>query len=690
MTTNKIKIFLGDLVHTWEKSGTWTIPLNIGYVSSYTLKCLKRDGIDCSFKLYKDPTEMIADIRKEKPDVVGLAHYVWNMNLNRKIFDITKKYSPGALTIGGGPYFTNHNANQNGAKKFFSSHKNCDAYIINQGEKGFYELVNAFIKVNKNLKKIKSNPIPGSLINNLRENNKVYIGKNIGTLEDLNEIPSPYLNGLLDSFLDQPYIPLLETNRSCPYRCTFCAWGLGTQKLMKFDEERVIREIEYIYERCKQATTFYIADANFGILERDSKFAAKIYEGHVKTGFPNFVAVMWNKTRPDRIINTAKAFKNIAQVGASLQSLSDNVLRAIKRKNLTMEQIALMRKELKDIGTKEKIFSELIIGLPYETRESHLKANRELIDLNFEVSNYNLHLLPGTEMYDEESRKKYFKKTGWRLYDNAYGIYDGEKIFEGEETVLETNSLSTEDFSYFRFYHFLQQMMWSKKWYYDYLKFLKSYQIHPVVVFDKIIEKCKKDNGEIGILYAEFMKNYHEAERFSKFEELRKYWSKDENFDLLNKGNYGKLNMLYTFKIILKHKEAFNNFLVEVAKELVKIPNNEINNFTKLCKEIVKFQTSTFVRIDNKLNITSEITQKFKYDFLEWKQKGYGKLEKLKKEKHYKFFISKKNKDALDNQFKQYMSSNINSTLQMMSVNADPYQFFYDVISIPSSTIELE
>ena len=36
--------------------------------------------------------------------------------------------------------------------------------------------------------------------------------------------------------------------------------------------------------------------------------------------------------------------------------------------------------------------------------------------------------------------------------------------------------------------------------------------------------------------------------------------------------------MLYTFKIILRYKEAFNSFLVEVAKELVEIPNNEINN----------------------------------------------------------------------------------------------------------------
>ena len=74
------------------------------------------------------------------------------------------------------------------------------------------------------------------------------------------------------------------------------------------------------------------------------------------------------------------------------------------------------------------------------------------IDLDFEIWNYNLHLLPGTEMDHEESRKKYIKKTGWRLHDNAYGIYQGEKIFEGQETVTETNTLSVEDFRYFRFF----------------------------------------------------------------------------------------------------------------------------------------------------------------------------------------------------------------------------------------------
>ena len=252
----------------------------------------------------------------------------------------------------------------------------------------------------------------------------------------------------MDEFFDGPFIPILETNRSCPYRCTFCAWGIGTQKLMRFDDNRVIEEIKYINERCKKASTLFIADANFGILERDAIFAKEIYKGYKKNSYPHHVAVQWNKTRPDRILKTAKEFKEIAPVGASMQTINDDVLSAIKEKNLTFDQIVNLQKELKVLGVHDKSFSELIIGLPNETKESHIMANQKLIDHGFEVWNYNLHLLPGTEMDDDEYRKKYFKKTGYRLHDNCYGIYDNTKIFEEQETVLETNKLSVQDFRY--------------------------------------------------------------------------------------------------------------------------------------------------------------------------------------------------------------------------------------------------
>ena len=89
-------------------------------------------------------------------------------------------------------------------------------------------------------------------------------------------------------------------------------------RYLGFDEERVFNEIDYIAKKTKNAVTLLIADANFGILERDAKIAARIYSGYEKHGFPSNVAVQWNKTRPDRILNTAKEFKSIAPVGASM------------------------------------------------------------------------------------------------------------------------------------------------------------------------------------------------------------------------------------------------------------------------------------------------------------------------------------------------------------------------------------
>ena len=673
-----MKIFFGDLVHTWDKRGIWTFPLNVGFIASYAKKYFDEQKIDCTFKLFKDPQKMIDAIKNEKPDVVALGYYVWNMEINRKVHEITKKYIPSSLTVGGGPNITSVNANTEGAIKFFSKQKNCDVFIFNQGEKGFVELMKKFNEVNKDLEKLRSIAVPGSLVNDLEKSNKVHVGKDIGPLYDLNEIPSPYLSGLLDPFFDEAYIPVLETNRSCPYRCTFCAWGIGTEKLAKFDEDRILKEIEYISERCKLTTTLIIADANFGILERDSKFAARMHEYHVKSGFPNWVYSQWNKTRSDRIIKTAKELKEIGIVGASVQSLNEDTLRAIKRKNFTLSQIHEMQKELKKFG-HDRWITELIFGLPYETKASHLEANKKMIDLDMEVTTYYLHLLPGTEMDTEEHRKKYFTRTGWRLLDNAYGIYEDEIILEVQETILETPTLSVEDFRYFRFFHFLQQMMWNKKWYYDYLKFLKNHNIHPVDVFDKIIEKCKNDKGEMGALYQEFMKDYDEAESFETAEELIKYWEKDVNFKRLKNQDYGKLNMHYTYKTILSHRDAFNKLLIDIVKEYASNPSFDTNYFIPACQEVLKFQNSKFLQIDKQWKIKEQIKETFEYDVYEWAKNGYGDLKKLENQKEYKFYLPEKQMNSLNLQLKQHKSKNINLALRNMTVYTDVRQFFYSV-----------
>ncbi len=487
-----MKIFLGDLVHDWEKVSLWTVPLNVGYIATFAQKMFPGE---IEVKLFKRPDLMIRAIKAEKPDIVGLAYYVWNTNLNNAICDIAKENSPHTVTVGGGPNFTSANAEESYAREFFSSASNCDFYVLNQGEKGFCEFIARLIDVDGFPEKLKIDPIPGCLTNDLPRNDTILIGAELDTLRDLDEIPSPYLAGLMDPFLDEPFVPLLETNRSCPYRCTFCAWGIGTGKLAQFSTERVFSDIEYMAKYKPKSMNLFIVDANFSILERDVEIAKFLHECHEDYGYPGHVGCQWNKSRPDRVVAVAKQLRELGEVGASMQSLDADVLGAIKRRNLQVDDVVQMIHELREDGVEASLFSELILGLPNESAASHLDANRRLMDLGAEVFNYNLHLLPGTEMSSADSRAEYIRQTGWRLHDNAYGIYDGRKIFEGQEVVLATNAMSVIELRSFRFIHFLLQFMWGRRWYYDFLQLFRSVGLHPVDMISRIADAFQEFDG---------------------------------------------------------------------------------------------------------------------------------------------------------------------------------------------------
>jgi radical SAM superfamily enzyme YgiQ (UPF0313 family) len=673
-----MKVFLGDLVHSGGTSGIWTMPLNIGYVAEFVAKYL---GTDIEFALFKHPEELIEAIETEKPDAIGLSYYVWNTNLNQRIFQIAREKDPSILTIGGGPAFTSQNANMDGALKFFDRQPECDSFVVNQGERGMLALLTRYRDVELDRTALISEPVEGNLVNNLAHNGKCHISAPLEPLRDLDEIPSPYLSGALDKFFSEPIIPIIETNRSCPYRCTFCAWGIGTQKLARFSTERVLAEIDYIATRCKKTANMYIADANFGILERDALFAERMYEHHQKNGYPGHVMVQWNKTRPDRVLKVAQGFREISEIGASMQSLSPTVQEAIKRKNLPLEAVVEMNKALEEQGQGGQLFSELILGLPEETFDSHVDSNKRLIDVGAEVFNYNLHLLPGTEMDTKETREKYFKKTAWRLHDNSFGIYGGKKIFEGQEVVIKTSTMSEEDLRSFRFIHFLLQFMWGRKWYYDYLKLLRDNDIHPVDSVLEIASAFKRDDGEMGDLYKAFRAD-HELENFESYAELEGYWSTDEGYERLRSGQYGKLNYLYTFKILLEHQSSFNQFLKNIAEKIaLRNGFKDIDGFTHKCDDLLRFCENLRISLTEDMNLVQHKRARFGFDILAWRNNTNAAQNKAHQKNvfEYEFFLSQSQQDALSRQLAQFKDKNVNVTLRRMSQDTSADQFFYQV-----------
>ena len=87
-------------------------------------------------------------------------------------------------------------------------------------------------------------------------NGKFHRHKTIERVMNLAEIPSPYLSGRLDSFLDGKLLPIIQTNRGCPFSCTFCTEGQSYWSKVKVKPKEVVAgEISYISEKMSCSPT---------------------------------------------------------------------------------------------------------------------------------------------------------------------------------------------------------------------------------------------------------------------------------------------------------------------------------------------------------------------------------------------------------------------------------------------------
>ena len=232
-------------------------------------------------------------------------------------------------------------------------------------------------------------------------------------------------------------------------------------------------------------------------------------------------------------------------------------------------------------------------------------------------------------------------------------VFIEKKIIECQETIGETNTMKHEEFKFFRFFHFLIQMMWGKKWYYYFLIFLKrQYSIHPVDFIEEMVNNLPNEKGKLRDLYDDFIKDYTQAECFENENDLINFWRKSENFTRLEDGEYGKLNMLYTYKVVLNTRKEFSDYLIKISKNFKTKKNINKNNFIKEIKEVLKFQNCKLINFDENAKYNNEIFEKFEFDFIKWINTKYKKLESLQNKKTFRFYMPENKILVLDKQFK--------------------------------------
>lgn len=407
------------------------LPYTPGVLWSYVYQF---ESIQKQYKLgtfiwRRDPFDVAIEVLKDS-DIIGFSTYIWNKNYNNGLAKKIKEMYPDKLIIFGGPEPPVED------RKFFKRFPYIDVCIKKEGE--------------ITLKNMLDNPknkwpsIPGLLIND--NGNAIDTGEP-ERISELDTIPSPYLTGLFDDLIKQnPEITwnaTLETNRGCPYACTFCDWGsLTYNKIKNFNLERVYSELEWIGKnKCDFVS---ITDANFGIFpERDSLIADKLIHVQKTYNNPKAYTISWAKNQKREVIDIVKKliYEGGSKIGLnlSLQTLDDETLDIIKRKNLEMNKV----EEVFELCEENNIplFTELILGLPGQTLDSWKENFYKLYKAGNHtgITVYQAQLLENAEM--NLLQKKLYKLEGTIVYDYIVGTYSENEVREGVEVIMSTRDL---------------------------------------------------------------------------------------------------------------------------------------------------------------------------------------------------------------------------------------------------------
>lgn len=372
-------------------------------------------------------------------DIVGFSTYVWNGRISLEIARRLKALKPGIVIVFGGPHVPDQ------PEAFMRANPQIDIAVHNEGERTFLALLESFPD------RAAWQSLPGVSV--VMPDGSFLRNPNIDRVRDLDEIPSPFLEGAFDAIMaanpNESWIGLWETNRGCPFRCTFCDWGSATAaKVTKFGEERLYAEVDWFAKN--RIEYIFCCDANFGIQKRDVDIAKYVSAVKLSTGYPVALSVQNTKNATERAYETQKILSDAGLnkgVALSMQSVDMTTLEAIKRDNISLgTYMELQRRFTRD---KVETYSDLILGLPGETYESFVKGVDQLMEngQHNRIQFNNLSILPNAEMGDPAYQAKYGMMTVESKIINIHGerIELDDDVPEVQDLVIATAATPPAD-----------------------------------------------------------------------------------------------------------------------------------------------------------------------------------------------------------------------------------------------------
>lgn len=612
---NDSKIWLCDLTYTQQTVAADTMPMAIGCIAEYTEKRL---GLTTKIPLYKYPEDLIKELETGPiPRILGFSNYVWNLSLSSEIAKIVKLLVPQTVVVFGGP---NYPTTDEERQDFLAQHPEIDFYVVGEGEGAFADLTEALLANNFYTEAVKQLALPS--VHCLDATGEGIFPPKRDRMVELDEIPSPYTSGRLDKFFDGKLMPLLQTNRGCPFSCTFCVEGDSYySKIRKYSTERVRADVEYIgthmhaIRSTSSRNDLFIADSNFGMYPTDIDTCRALKGTRETFKWPEYINVATGKNSKERVIEAAELLDGALRLSGSVQSLDSDVLNNIKRKNISAEQLMELGLHANRVGVNS--YSEIILGLPGDSKEAHYATIKQVIEAGFNiVLPWQLMLINGSELATRNSKQQYQMDVRYRIFPRCYGSYQlfGKTInvAEVEEVCVANSTLPFEDYLECRRLNLFVAIFYNDSIFSGLLKLFRSLKIP---IFNWLLRLMESSRGtSMDELVTDFLKSTKD-ELWTSRTDLETFYRDTENIRRYVSGELGR-NNLYYFRTmaITQQIDALKSLAKESAMAMLHEAGHIDFELERFVDELLEYHS---MRIrDVFVDHDRELTGEFHYDFL--------------------------------------------------------------------------
>ena len=635
MKKDKTIIYLAEVAHNGFGLSLKTIPLGIGTVAAY---CKQQHGNAVEIKLFRQFEDLLLAVKEDVPHIVGFGYYSWSDNLTLASAAHIRELCPDSLIVLGGQNISfriqedvtgstggiteaeNYSASY--SKKvdiaLLESNPAVDLIIHGDGELPFSDVVKYFIDSRDRLKVKAAMPVGCSSLVEA----ELLSGKEAPLISDLDIVPSPYLMGLYTDFFDRfQLMPQIETVRGCPYTCSYCTIGGNINRLRKHSFDYVKEEVLYLMDKSPNRI-LRIADSNWGILKGDIKLAEFLYELHESSGYPTSLRVYYAEKGPiNNIKEMARKLKVLLPLNISFQTLNSKILKNIKRNNMPLDDV----KDMVGFAHQNNISvsTELISGLPGESYDSFKENFLKIIELGFDsIYTQSLYLIKGSELYNDINRKRYSYKTMYSLIGSDVTKIDSRYIFEADEVVVESNTMSKDDFWRLHKLKLFFFLCYGAAFFKEIIMYCLKHNITPLDVYDEILDDFQK-YPFLNKTISEYIQNV-KLKYFESLDELEKALTQSiEKTGRIDRFSIPSDLLQVTGSVLSsKNKRLFISEYIEAVNSLFSGTNDNNEEFSEILNMLGDL---TFDIIISPIEKTDEvIVREFNYDLVSWTQDGFS------------------------------------------------------------------